>query len=182
MEDPNVIDLFSQRRLPLTEEEERGRTRERHPSTRRKNKGKEKGNAPKNQLREQSPNMATSNPGWPGTWWKLCLVCQTPAAPGLRYCSRHNNAFYRWLTCIEPGCTAIGERRIPGQTVYRCPKHSLTQPPKKPAPTSPKPAGPGREAFRKYREARRRQRTANTLKAAGLQQPPLNKEQGNAGL
>lgn len=53
-----------------------------------------------------------------------CWVCRTyDALPNTHYCKTHNNAYYRWLTCIGEGCTNVGERRVAGQTIYRCPEH-----------------------------------------------------------
>lgn len=56
---------------------------------------------------------------------RKCLVCTRPTGnTRTRYCPEHTGAYWRWLECTEPGCEVVGERRIPGQTVYRCPNHS----------------------------------------------------------
>lgn len=55
---------------------------------------------------------------------RKCLVCTRPTGkPHTRYCPEHTGAYWRWLECAEPGCEVVGERRIPGQTFYRCPSH-----------------------------------------------------------
>ncbi|WP_209304142.1 hypothetical protein, partial [Rothia nasimurium] len=59
---------------------------------------------------------------------RKCLVCTKPTGkPHTRYCPEHTGAYWKWLQCIAPGCEVVAERRIPGQTIYRCPAHSQGQ-------------------------------------------------------
>lgn len=87
---------------------------------------------------------------------RKCLVCTKPTGDSRRYCSSHINPFYKWLECIEPGCELVGERTIPGQTVYRCPDHrtatSIASAPR----TQPATDNPGRAAVRTFLDERRR--------------------------
>lgn len=59
---------------------------------------------------------------------RQCLVCTKPTGKThTRYCPEHTGSFWKWLQCSEPGCEIVGERTIPGQTLYRCPAHSRGQ-------------------------------------------------------
>lgn len=90
---------------------------------------------------------------------RKCWVCQTyTALPGLKYCRTHNNGYYKWLVCSEPGCAKVSERRYAGQDRFTCPDHQGDH------------GGSGAVV---ERLERRRPRHAASLRPSPLDRPPL---------
>lgn len=99
---------------------------------------------------------------------RRCLVCQhVTGSYEHRYCEKHRGAFWRWLECIEPGCEVVGERKIPGQTVYRCPRHLDGRSVGEPRESDRDSRQPGREQVKALLAARR------AALARDRERPPL---------
>lgn len=109
---------------------------------------------------------------------RKCLVCTKPTGdPARRYCPAHNSAYYKWLECLEPGCELVGERTIPGQTVYRCPLHRdvrVLPPAPEPAAEDLEGTTSGREQVRELLEQRRRNLAAERPRRSLPPRPPYN--------
>lgn len=107
---------------------------------------------------------------------RKCLVCTKPTGDSRRYCSSHINPFYKWLDCIEPGCELVGERTIPGQTVYRCPVHRNVRhlPVAGPGEEFTQGNSPGRERVREILDQRRRNLAAEKPARQLPPRPPYN--------
>lgn len=87
---------------------------------------------------------------------RKCLVCTRPTGSyDRRYCPEHTGGYWKWLECSEPGCEVVGERTIPGQTLYRCPAHKGTASQPSPARQEPGEDSPGRAAVRRILAERR---------------------------
>lgn len=87
---------------------------------------------------------------------RQCLVCTKPTGKThTRYCPEHTGSFWKWLQCSEPGCEVVGERTIPGQTLYRCPAHRATTSLPSPGREKPTEDNAGRAAVRALLAERR---------------------------
>lgn len=104
----NIIPLFGQPTLPGTPQIER-----------KPHAGTQKKKAPQQQPTALAAATIISQ--------RQCLVCTRPTGKtNTRYCQQHTGSFWKWLECSEPGCEIVGERKIPGQTIFRCPAHRAT--------------------------------------------------------
>lgn len=145
-----VIPLFGQSKIPAT----------------RPGKRQQKNDTPKDKPVAPSAALVAAQ----AQAKRKCWVCRSfDALPGTRYCKTHNNAFYRWLNCIGEGCQAVGERRIAGQTIYRCPKHAVS--------LQAEPLDENRQHVRSspaQLEDGRSRRDSESIRPRPLKRPPYN--------
>lgn len=129
----------------------------------------------KNQATEQRPTPVAAQAYVIGP--RRCLVCQHSTGTTTdRYCEKHRGAYWRWLECSEPGCGVVGERKIPGQTIFRCPAHRLMEKvPVPPVGAPDKPGiGRGKEQVKALLAARRAALAKERTKTPLPPRPPYN--------